>query len=177
LRYAEPPYWSPSNIIQYDRCPDISGKYSNDGNNLGTRDTSYLYDDLTVEGLLGTHECEKCPVDIHWIKQDEEMSVSIESDKGIITKLLKKESGDFYCQDGQLLIDYSQGGEAIVEGYLRKGTRVFQRGKNGSLMKTDKFSVYGHILIFIPYVFNEIIEYAQWWPFEYILDEEAANNR
>jgi hypothetical protein len=156
-------------------CPDISGTYNNSGLNVGADNFAYLYDELTKEGIYGTHECEICPVNIRWLDdQNQTLVVSIESDRGYFSKHLNQATGDFRCDNGALTIEYTIVAEEILVGTWYTGTRIFKHRKDGSIVRKDQLSAFGHWLI-IPFFLKEVVEYARWLPVEKVTTDSTES--
>ena len=174
LHYLTPPYWT-THIEESDRCPDISGTYHNSGETVGGSSTAYLYDELTEAVSFITSKCKTCLVDIHWLDdQNQTLIVTIKTDRGSFRNHLQQVEGDFSCDSGLLTINYKIVAEYIIEGTWITGTRIFKRRKDGSIVRKDQHSAYGHWLI-IPLGFKDVIEYAQWLPVEQVTNNSADN--
>jgi hypothetical protein len=175
-QYPRPEDWPPAIEIT-EGCPDIAGIYYNGPESVSGTSDSYLFDELTREGIWGVHECNYCPVEIRWANEERsELLISIQSynEYNLSSRLekvqIKQSESDFRCENGKLIVDYAMGFEAIFEGMLLVGSRTFGKAADGSLTRADKHDAYAHTWIYIPIVLQDVEEHARWG----VYDEQLA---
>ncbi len=167
VQYPRPQDW-PETAVSTSGCPDISGTYYNGPEEVTGTIDAFLFDELSREGIWGTHECHHCPVSILWADEMQRVKliVTLTDDYGEIHSVeLKKSDGDFMCEEGKLFMDYRLGFEMLFEGMLVVGTRVFEKAVDGSLTRADTHDGYAHTWIYIPIILQDIEEHARWAPY------------
>lgn len=166
VQYPRPQNW-PETAVSTCDCPDISGTYYNGPEEVTGNYDAFLFDELSREGIWGAHECHNCPVSIRWADEMQRVKLIVTlTDYHDETPSieLKQSDGDFMCEEGKLIMDYRLGFEAMIEGMLLVGTRVFEKAVDGSLTRADKHDAYAH-WIYIPIILQDIEEHARWLPY------------
>jgi hypothetical protein len=150
-----------------NECPDISGVYYNQGFTQ-TKIQNYLYDKITSEGVLGTHECTDCPVFIEWLdknqndlhiqlfKRDKKRDWILEEET-----ILKRTDNDFICSEGAIEIKYTEVREQGFTGLYEWGTRSFSITVDGEIILEEASEMIGHTWVIIPLSFTTR-DYSIW---------------
>ncbi|MGB5603204.1 MAG: hypothetical protein WBO16_10365 [Gammaproteobacteria bacterium] len=159
-----PENWATPMATLDDICPDISGKYFNAGI-LQSGVEDYLYDKITCEGIWGVHEAAHHAVRVKWIdsKQDQ-ILIRLENihDGDIVEeKIIGQSDGDFICSNGAVEVQFDEGFEVFIEGYIQSGVRRFFLAEDGSLILEQTSTTIGHTWIYIP-LGVKVREYSKW---------------
>lgn len=147
-------------------CRDIAGVYRNRGHTKepgGTEDV-YLFDKITNEGFVGTHGCGSCTVTLAWSDSDlSELLVTLHYPSGLKLEeaTLKRESGDYTCEDGLVSVGFAEGYEIYIQGGIASGTRKYYLEEGGSLIQKEHATVLAHTWVVIPQV-QEYTDYSLW---------------
>jgi hypothetical protein len=147
-----PENWKLPAPVEGEKCPDISGHYMASGEAIDKK--SHVY--LQSHWFFGEYEKYSVPpgkwMEIRQvsIRQEEanQLEIVAMSDSGTIEgrRILKKESGDYSCQDGWLRITGSESsGTSSSMGhadYIRSFAKT-----DGYLMEREEYNSFGLILI------------------------------
>ena len=173
--YSYPETW-PSPLIADDQdCQNISGTYMNAGD---TSDETYrkefLFDMITNEGFMGKHECTNCTVKLAWHNSDlSELSVTLHDSDGLLLEkeVLRREKGDFACENGAVVIEFVVGFEAYVEGVFEAGTRKYflaveekdelLAGGDYWLIQKQHSTAIARMLVVVPFSVT-VTRYSRW---------------
>jgi hypothetical protein len=147
-----PENWKLPASVEGEKCPDISGHYMDSGEAIDKK--SHVY--LQSHWFFGEYEKYSVPpgkwMEIRQIliRQEEanQLEIVAMSDSGTIEgkRILKKESGDFSCQDGWIRITGSissgTSGSMGYANYIRSFAKT-----DGYLIEKEEYNSFGLILI------------------------------
>lgn len=158
--YDRPPEWFKPEK-QQESCPDLSGIYDNMSVlESELQNTLSLFTRLIPRFSTTFAFCYDCTVDIRWLDSEQDtLSVTIADATGKLETTsgqLKKSSGDFRCENGALIIDYTRAFEVIFFGGFTTGTNKFYRGTDGSVMCESNYSSFAHYFYFVPIFYSAI---------------------
>lgn len=174
-----PKSWKLPESAQGEKCPDISGRYMHLGEAINGKSRIYLQN----QWFFGDYE-EKYSVppgkwmDIRQvlIRQAEanQLEIVAMSDSGTIEgkRILKKESGEFSCQDGWIRVNGITGFATSGGGEHTNHIVSFAK-TDGYLIEKDEYKSFGMILI-IPLVQSG----TRWYRFSHVesrVDEAPAH--
>jgi hypothetical protein len=174
-----PESWKLPESVQGEICPDISGRYMHLGETINGG--SHIY--LQNQWFFGDYNEKYSVPPGKWmeirqilIRQAEvnQLEIVAMSDSGTIEgkRILKKESGDFSCQDGWIRVSGSTGFATSGGGEHTNHILSFAK-TDGYLIEKDEYNSFGMILI-IPLVKSG----TRWYRFLQIdnrLDEVPAH--
>jgi hypothetical protein len=148
-----PENWKLPASVQGEKCPDISGRYMYLGESIDKKPHIYLQN----QWFFGDYKKYYSVPPGKWmeirrilIRQEEanQLEIVAISDSGIIEgkRILKKELGDFSCQDGWIKImgSVTSGttGSFGYANYIRSFTKT-----DGYLIEKEEYNSFGLILI------------------------------
>ena len=180
---SRPTDWADPVSMLRSGCLGLSGSYKNEGVSSSSDATMWLFDELTRDNYCHRHSCMDSRVDISWPSESSEtVKVSLvrfptgfgETKPIIKVKELTKSDGDFYCENGTLIVDYNAlyFGYYFVDGATCSGPLRFESTVDGSIIRKAKLDCYGYTLI-VPYA-GSVETYAKWNAFE--LDYSNPND-
>ena len=147
---AIPDNWKMPESVEGESCPDISGQYMNSGEALDKKPVllkfQWFWKDLGKYPVpLGKWR------EVHQISIRQEgtnqLEIAAVSDGGTIySEILKKESGDFSCQDGWLRIKASTGGGVSSAMSFSHYIRGFAKA-DGYLIEKEAYNSFSMVLI------------------------------
>lgn len=151
-------------------CPDLSGRYLNTANDYQPGNDSFdmLYDALTNEGVVGTHQCVHCIVQVQWFDEAHDalrVRLIYPVNPPLLPRdeveTLRRSRGEFDCRDGGLTVLLTAGITEISNTILNWGHRTFWRAEDGSLVAAEKGQFAGYVLFVIPF-FAKYEGYIRW---------------
>jgi len=123
-------------------CPDLSGRYQNAPTPAQSKGGPFLYDELTNEGMLGSHECEYCEVQLQWLDEKHDaLRVRLLPNDEVET--LRRSRGEFDCRDGGLTVALAGGATDIALTVVNWGHVTFWLAQDGSLVAHFKGQLAG----------------------------------
>ena len=149
-----PENWKLPASVQGEKCPDISGRYMDLGESIDRKSLVHVY--MQSHWFFGEYEKYSVPpgkwMEIRQIliRQEEanQLEIVALSASGTIEgrRILKKESGDFSCQDGWIKITgsvtFGTTGSIGYANYIRSFSKT-----DGYLIEKEEYNSLGLILI------------------------------
>ena len=170
-----PESWELPESVQGKGCPDISGRYMHLGEAINGRAHIFLQN----QWFFGDYKKKYSVPPGKWmeirqilIRQDQTNQIEIVamSDSGEIMgkRILKKENGDFSCQDGWIRVNGSTGFATSGGGEHTNHVLSFTK-THGYLIEKDEYNSFGMILV-IPFVKSG----TRWYRFSQIKSQPVS---
>jgi hypothetical protein len=169
---AIPDNWKLPKLVEGENCPDISGQYMNSGEASDKKP-------VPLKFQLFWKDLSKYPVPLESWREVRQISIRQEttnqlevvavSDGGTIySEIMKKESGDYSCQDGWLRIKASISGGVSGAMSSTHYIRGFAKA-DGHLIEKEEYNSFSLVVI-IPITGSG----ARWYRFRRIEDRGVS---